>query len=75
MKGKFMFLYKSYPNPFIMKLILVLSANLIEVSFRKKKKKKKKHVESKQIGNDQELIQSDSISCPQIKREKTKYIN
>ena len=63
-----MFLYKSYPNPFIMKLILVLSANLIEVSFRKKQKKK--HVESKQIGNDQELIQSDPISCPQKQKGK-----
>ena len=32
-------------------------------------------VESKKISNDQELIQSDPISCPQTKREITKFIN
>ena len=31
--------------------------------------------QSKKISNDQELIQSDPISCPQTKREITKYIN
>ena len=30
---------------------------------------------SKMISNDQELIQSDPTSCPQTKREITKYIN
>ena len=30
---------------------------------------------SKKISNDQELIQSDPISCPQNQREITKYIN
>ena len=30
---------------------------------------------SKKISNDQELIQSDPTSCPQSKREITKYIN
>ena len=31
--------------------------------------------ESKKISNDQELIQSDPISCPQNQREIAKYIN
>ena len=31
--------------------------------------------QGKKISNDQELIQSDPISCPQNKREITKYIN
>ena len=30
---------------------------------------------SKKISNDQELIQSDPTSCPQTKREITKFIN
>ena len=30
---------------------------------------------SKKINNEQELIQSDPISCPQTKREITEYIN
>ena len=30
---------------------------------------------SKKISNDQELIQSDPISCPQNQKEITKYIN
>ena len=33
------------------------------------------NLESKTISNDQELIQSDPTSCPQTKREITKYIN
>ena len=32
-------------------------------------------LKSKKISNDQELIQSDPTSCPQTKREITKYIN
>ena len=32
-------------------------------------------IKSKKISNDQELIQSDPTSCPQTKREITKYIN
>ena len=32
-------------------------------------------LESKKISKDQELIKSDPISCPQTKREITKYIN
>ena len=32
-------------------------------------------LKSKKISNDQELIQSDPISCPQNQREITKYIN
>ena len=31
--------------------------------------------QSKKISNDQELIQSDPISCLKTKREITKYIN
>ena len=31
--------------------------------------------QSKEISNDQELIQSDPTSCPQNQREITKYIN
>ena len=32
-------------------------------------------LQSKKISNDQELIQSDPISCPQNQKEITKYIN
>ena len=33
------------------------------------------NLERKKISNDQELIQSDPISCPQNQKEITKYIN
>ena len=32
-------------------------------------------LKSKNISNDQELIQSDPTSCPQNQKEITKYIN
>ena len=33
------------------------------------------YLESKKISNDQKLIQSNPISCPQNQKEITKYIN